>query len=143
MINEEQARARKEAWEKERKDENDLDKCKTIDDFQQFIDTHPDSIFLKDAQTHLEALMAEPKQLTLFLICNIITIVAIVLELIINNMKYIGVTLLISGIVEEIIYKAFGKKWKFYETEGYLVFSAVFLIIIGAIVCFRVFITKP
>lgn len=140
---EDQEKARREAWKKERTDKEDLQKCKTIEDYQRFIETHPGSKSLKDAQTHLDALKAEPVQLTLFLLCNLLSIATVIIGLYINNIKFIGVALIVCGVLEGIVYLASVEKWKHYESNGYLTFSAFFLFIIGAIVCFRLFVAKP
>ena len=126
-------------------DEDDLKKCKTKEDYLHFIETHPDSRSLKEAQSRLDALKAEPINLTLSLVFNVLCITAVIVGLCINNMKFIGLSLLICGILEKITHWISVKKWKYYwqyyGNDNLLPSSAIFMIITGAIVSFRMFIT--
>ena len=100
----EKLKADQQAWLKKRKDEEDLEKCKTIEDYQRFIETHPGSQSIKSAQNSIGALEVEPRQLTVLLICNFLSIAALIIGLAIDKVRYIGIALLILGIAEMIAY---------------------------------------
>lgn len=128
----EKLKADQQAWLKKRNDEEDLEKCKTIEDYQRFIETHPGSQSIKAAQNNIGALEVEPKQLTVLLICNVLSIAAIIIGLAINKVRYIGIALLILGIVEMIAYFVVPeKKRQFVKGQTYLILSGLVSIIGG------------
>jgi len=130
----EKLKAEQEAWRKKRSDEEELEKCKTIEDFERFIETHPGSQSLKAAQNNIGALQIEPKQLTMTLICNFLSIAAIIVGLVINKVRFIGLVLLILGLFELVAYFFVSEeKRQFYKGQTYLVLSGL-ICFIGGIV---------
>ena len=137
----EKLKAEQEVQRKKRIDDEDLAKCKTIEDYQRFIETNPSSYHIMCAKNEVNALKEEPINLTLSLVINILSIAAVVVGLCVNNMNFIGISLLACGILAIITHSVAVKKWKKYwdkhAIDNYLTSSAIVLIIIGGIVCFR------
>lgn len=130
-----------EADEKDRKEWGELNSCKTIEDYKRFIETNPSAYHKLCAESQINALKDEPINLTISLIINILSISAVIVGLCINNMDFIGISLLAFGILAIIVHSFAVKKWKAYwdyhALDNYLTSSAIVLIIIGAIVCLR------
>lgn len=143
----EQARARIEKLRAEqvtlrrKREAEEFGKCKTIDDYQRFIETKPGGYYLLCAKSEINALKEEPINLTLSLLINILSLTAVIVGLCINNMNFIGISFLACGILAIIMHSIAVKKWKNYwdnhAKDNYLTSSAILLIIIGVIVCFR------
>lgn len=141
----EQARTRieelKVEQEAQKNDNAELAKCKTIEEYQRFIETSTSPLNKSWAKNEINALKDEPINLTLSLVINVLSIAAIIVGLCINSMNFIGISLLACGILAIIVYSVAVKKWKkyweYHARDNYLTSSAILLIIIGVIVCFR------
>lgn len=141
----EQARTRieelKVEQEAQKNDNAELAKCKTIEEYQRFIETSTSPLNMSWAKNEINALKDEPINLTLSLVINVLSIAAIIVGLCINSMNFIGISLLACGILAIIVYSVAVKKWKkyweYHARDNYLTSSAILLIIIGVIVCFR------
>lgn len=141
----EQARTRieelKVEQEAQKNDNAELAKCKTIEEYQRFIETSTSPLNKSWAKNEINALKDEPINLTLSLVINVLSIAAIIVGLCINSMNFIGISLLACGILAIIVHSVAVKKWKnyweYHARDNYLTSSAILLIIIGVIVCFR------
>lgn len=137
----EKLKAEQEIQKKKKKDDEEFAKCKTIEDYWRFIKTNPSAYHMMCAENEINALKEEPINLTLSLVINLLSIAAVIIGLCVNNMNFIGISLLACGILAIIIHSVAVKKWKKYwdrhAADNYLTSSAIVLIIIGAIVCFR------
>lgn len=137
----EKLKAEQEVQRKKKTDDDNLAKCKTIEDYQRFIDMTTSPFHKSCAINEINALKDEPINLTLSLVINVLSIAAVIVGICINNMNFIGISLLACGILAIIVYSVAVKKWKnyweYHARDNYLTSSAILLIIIGVIVCFR------
>lgn len=137
----EKLKAEQEVQRKKKVDDEELAKCKTIEDYRRFIKSNPSAYHMICAENEINALKEEPINLTLSLVINLLSIAAVIVGLCVNNMNFIGISLLACGILAIIIHSIAEKKWKKYwehhAADNYLTSSAIVLVIIGAIVCFR------
>lgn len=133
----EQIKARNEAWDRDRKDEDKLRECETIEDYSKYLETHQGK-FAKMAENHIGALKNEKWQLILVIILNIIGIAAVITGLIMNKTNIVGFVLLGLGFIELVAHfvipfekRVLTKGDNYLQLSGYLslISGIVFLLI--------------
>lgn len=94
---------RDEAWRKDRKDEDELKECETIEDYRNYVETHQGK-WAKYAEDYIRALQSEPKQILLQIVCCIIGIISVVVGLSLNRIIIAGAVLLGLGLIELFVH---------------------------------------